>query len=247
MGTTVLLWQSSDEDVAIVTSKGMVYAVGAGQALITATTTDGSNLSDTCHVTVQVPFEISAQDLAVPVNTLRNIPVSIDNHVPVKSFALTVNVPEGIDFMSDVLPSARCSDFDITTTYNADSTVVRIEGIMTNQAMSAGKAPFVLLPIKSSKYIDTFVLNLTDITFVSTNDGVGEQQLDDITVTLRVLDLGDVNGDKIVDVSDVSALVNYMLGKQTDMSNFGVGDMNGDGVIDVSDINAVVNLMLGKG
>lgn len=118
---------------------------------------------------------------------------------------------------------------------------------MTNQAMSAGKAPFVLLPIKSSKYIDTFVLSLTDITFVSTNDGVGEQQLDDITVTLRVLDLGDVNGDKVVDVSDVNALVNYMLGKQTDMSNFGVGDMNGDGVIDVSDINAVVNLMLGKG
>lgn len=245
-GSTVLLWQSSDEDVAIVTSKGMVFAIGAGQTLITATTTDGSNLSDTCHVTVQVPFELSAQDLAVPVNTLRNIPVSIDNHVAVKSFALTVNVPKSIDFVANAVAAPRCNDFNITTIYNTDSTIMHIEGFMSNQAMSAGSAPFVLLPIKSSKYIDTFVITLTDITFTSTNDGVGTQELDDITVTMRVLDLGDVNGDKLVDVSDVNTLINYMLGKTNDLTNFGVGDINNDGIIDVSDVNAVINLMLGK-
>ncbi|MBR1804039.1 MAG: leucine-rich repeat protein, partial [Muribaculaceae bacterium] len=243
----VVLWQSSDEDVAIVTSKGMVYGVGAGQALITATTTDGTELSDTCHVTVVVPFSLSAQTLAVPVNTLRNIPIVVDNHAPVKSFAFTVTMPEGIHFDSDALPAPRCEDFSISTTYNADSTVMRIEGMMTNRAMEAGTAPFVLLPIKSSEYIDNFVLSLSEISFTSTNDGVGTQELDPITVTLHVLDMGDVNGDKKVDVGDVNAIINYILGLETDLTNFGVGDMNDDGKIDVSDVNMVINLILGVG
>ncbi len=247
MANQLLQWQSSNDDVAIVSSKGLVYGVGAGQALIIATTTDGSELSDTCHVIVRVPFELSAQTVAAPVNTLRNIPIAIDNHVEVKSFAMTVQVPDSIQYYGDAIPGPRCSDFNVTTTYNADSTVMRIEGVMTAQPMSAGTGTFVMLPIKSSKYIANFDILVTDITFTSTNDGVGTQELDDINVTLHVLDLGDVNGDKVVDVSDVNTLINYMLGKQSDLTNFGVGDINNDGIIDVSDVNAVINIMLGKG
>ena len=245
VATTLVQWESSDEDVAIVTSKGMVYGVGAGQALIIATTTDGSELSDTCHVTVRVPFELSAQSVAVPVNTLRNIPVTIDNHVPVKSFGLTVTLPDSIRFDSDAMPAPRCGYFNVTTTYNADSTVIRIEGVMTTTAMAPGTAAFVLLPIKSTNYIDTFEIRLSDITFTSTNDGVGTEELDPITVTMHVLDLGDVNGDKIVDISDVNALINYILELETDLTNFGVGDIDNDGKIDISDVNAVINLILG--
>ena len=243
----LLRWDSSNDEVAIVSSNGLIYAVGAGQALIIATTTDGSDLSDTCYVTVQVPFELSAQTVAAPVNTLRNIPIAIDNHVPGKSFAMTILVPDSIQYYSDAMPGPRCNDFNVTTTYNTDSTVMRIEGVMTAQPMAAGTGTFLLLPIKSSKYIANFDILMTDITFTSTNDGVGTQELDDITVTLHVLDLGDVNGDKVVDISDVNTLINYILGKQSDLTNFGVGDINNDGVIDISDVNAVINIILGKG
>ena len=45
-------WTSSNEAVAIVVANGTVTAVGVGEAIITATTTDGSNLSASCVVTV---------------------------------------------------------------------------------------------------------------------------------------------------------------------------------------------------
>lgn len=54
---------------------------------------------------------------------------------------------------------------------------------------------------------------------------------------------GDANDDNQVDISDVNAVINMMLGKTEMVANC---DVNGDGVIDISDVNAVINLMLGK-
>ena len=54
---------------------------------------------------------------------------------------------------------------------------------------------------------------------------------------------GDVTGDGMVDISDVNALINMMLGKTAPTS---AADINGDGNVDISDVNAVINLMLGK-
>ncbi|EKQ57207.1 MULTISPECIES: Ig-like domain-containing protein [unclassified Clostridium] len=45
-------WNSSNTSVATVDSTGKVTAIGAGTAIITATTTDGSNLSASCTVNV---------------------------------------------------------------------------------------------------------------------------------------------------------------------------------------------------
>ena len=54
---------------------------------------------------------------------------------------------------------------------------------------------------------------------------------------------GDSNGDGKVDISDVNAVINMMLGKEA-MNP--ICDMNEDGKIDISDVNAVINKMLGK-
>ena len=48
-------WASSDSSIATVDQTGKVTAIKAGQATITATTTDGSNLNATCTVTVTNP------------------------------------------------------------------------------------------------------------------------------------------------------------------------------------------------
>ena len=47
-----LIWTSNNENVATVDTNGIVIPVGKGEAIITATTTDGSNLSATCNVRV---------------------------------------------------------------------------------------------------------------------------------------------------------------------------------------------------
>lgn len=46
-------WDSSDESVATVDDDGNVTGIAPGEATITATSTDGTNISGSCHVTVK--------------------------------------------------------------------------------------------------------------------------------------------------------------------------------------------------
>ena len=54
---TTLVWTSSDETVATV-QDGIVTTLKSGRAVITVSTTDGSNLSSTCMVTVKPKYEM---------------------------------------------------------------------------------------------------------------------------------------------------------------------------------------------
>ena len=54
---------------------------------------------------------------------------------------------------------------------------------------------------------------------------------------------GDVTGDGNVDIADVNAVINIMLGKAAPTAG---GDVTGDGSVDIADVNAVINIMLGK-
>lgn len=53
---------------------------------------------------------------------------------------------------------------------------------------------------------------------------------------------GDVNGDGVVDIADVNAVIDIILGMQP---NAKAGDVNEDGSIDVADINNIINIILG--
>ncbi len=54
---------------------------------------------------------------------------------------------------------------------------------------------------------------------------------------------GDLNSDGQVDIADVNAVINMMLGKAFPTP---VGDVTGDDSVDIADVNAVINMMLGK-
>lgn len=55
--------------------------------------------------------------------------------------------------------------------------------------------------------------------------------------------VGDVTGDGVVDIADVNAVINIMLGK---MPKVDAADVTGDNAVDIADVNAVINIMLGK-
>ncbi len=58
--------------------------------------------------------------------------------------------------------------------------------------------------------------------------------------------LGDVNGDDVVDVSDINVLINIILGSDSADNYAGRADLTGDGSVDVSDLNAVIDIVLGN-
>ena len=56
--------------------------------------------------------------------------------------------------------------------------------------------------------------------------------------------LGDLNHDGVINVSDVTALINMILG--TSAPQLDIADMNGDGIINVSDVTALINIILAQ-
>ena len=65
-----LTWASSNTKVAIVSSDGKVTPVGKGTCKITATTTDGTNLSSSCNITSNVEYQKGDVNRDGKVNTL---------------------------------------------------------------------------------------------------------------------------------------------------------------------------------
>lgn len=56
--------------------------------------------------------------------------------------------------------------------------------------------------------------------------------------------VGDVNGDAVVDVADVSSVISVMAGEN--IESFAAADVNGDGNVDVADISSIISIMAGK-
>ena len=64
------------------------------------------------------------------------------------------------------------------------------------------------------------------------------------TFVYRSIQPGDINGDGMVNVSDVTELINMILG--TGPSSLEVGDINHDNILNVSDVTELINIILGQ-
>jgi len=58
--------------------------------------------------------------------------------------------------------------------------------------------------------------------------------------------IGDMDGDGVVGVDDVTALIALILSGDTSTVNVDVLDMDGDGVLGVDDVTALINVILGN-
>ncbi len=90
--------------------------------------------------------------------------------------------------------------------------------------------------LESAKYLAVFYYYNNDTQTKSTKTSVYE-----VLGGLK----GDVNGDGRVNVSDVTELINMILGTTT--MNKARADVNGDGQVNVSDVTALINIILGVG
>ena len=57
---------------------------------------------------------------------------------------------------------------------------------------------------------------------------------------------GDVNGDGEVNISDVTAIIDYLLGTTSEDFIVAAADVNGDGEVNIGDVTAIIDLLLDK-
>lgn len=142
--TPDVVWSSSDESIATV-ENGEVTAVGVGKATITATTTDGTNLSATCAVTVK-PILVTSLTLSDNSLTIENgnvdalIATITPSNATTKALTWTssnANVAE----VSDGVITAKSIGVAIITAATTDGTNLSAQCKVT--VIASTKAPLV--------------------------------------------------------------------------------------------------------
>lgn len=126
-----ITWTSSNTNVATVDSNGKVTAKGNGTAIITAKTTDGTNLSKTCTVTVTTPV----------------------TGVSVSPTTLTLNVGGTYTLAKTVSPSGASNQNVTWSTDNTAVATVDSSGKVT--AVSKGTATITCTSSENSSYKGT--------------------------------------------------------------------------------------------
>ena len=134
----VVTWTSSDEKVATIDTDGKVTAVGVGEATITATATDGSEVSATCKVTV------------TPILT---------ESISLNKKELTIEKTDSVQLVATVLPETA-DDRTVTWT-SSDEEIVAVSADGWVKALKAGAATVTATANDSSKKMATCAVKVT--------------------------------------------------------------------------------------
>ena len=250
-------WESSNEVVATVDQNGLVTAVAAGTATITATTIDGSGLSASCEVTVNgvatVNNTLDADALSARCGEEKQLAVRMDNESLITALQCDIYLPEGVsiatedgDYLIDLVPARKAANHTVST------------NDLPNGAIRLFITSATSKPFKGNSG-DVFILNLV----VDGDAESGEYSLDlrniilsdteahpyyapDLNVPVTIMDYikGDVNIDGTVNVSDYVATANYILELDPHPFLFVAADIDENLTINVSDLVGVANIAL---
>ena len=146
-------WTSSNTSVATVNSNGLVTAKSPGSATITATTTDGTNLSSSCSLTVterelNVSFHID--DIEASSGDTISIPFQLENNKKVCGFQMDFYYPEGFEIL-DYTETDRFTNGTSVGYFNhPEENWCRLmaTNISTNIVLNAGNGVIIYLIVK---------------------------------------------------------------------------------------------------
>ena len=250
-----LNWYSDNPAVATVDDNGLVMAHSVGTATITAMTTDGSNLSASCVVTVKSLS--STECLSMPCGEVLHgetitIPVRMNNEATVLAFQTDIYLPEGFTIVTDednepiVEPASRLSSDHIIMTQPVSNGAVRVvcyTPMMEPISGNEGDLFYITVNVPNDAAGDYAVyLRNSRLTI----DDFSEVRIPDAgaVVTVKTFIPGDVNDTHTVNVADIVTTVRYVLEMNPSPFIFDAADMNGDDEVTVTDIMLIARLIL---
>ena len=259
-------WSSSNIDAVTVNGNGVVTAVAYGTATITAKTTDGTNLSVACEVTVDIPIPVITTDISQLDNVIYIVPftarvgdkaqmdICLKNANAATAYVFDLVLPEGITVAKndngkyiDEL-SNRHEDHTRTFNYKGENiySLSTLSGNSEELTGNDGAIRLVTIEVPENMAEGDYAIEIKNASY-SKPDGTLVTLPDTRSaVTVEDYIMGDVNGNGGVDIGDAVSIVNYLVGKSSTNFVDKAADTNKNGQIDIGDAVTVVNLLVGK-
>lgn len=224
-------WTSSDEAVAKVDAEGLVTPVDVGDAIITCKANDGSEKSASCKIHIAMTYA-DIRFVSVVCDNKNLDRLTQDDKL---AFHATFKNEGEADWIYSMI--AIC---------DKEMTQIIASGEEDLQVYPAGEEikidyEYGLDTIPAGNYYATvFYYNWNSGFWIYESPYLYEITVSDKPGTNKS---GDVNGDGQVNGTDLVALTNIILGRNTKTSG---ADVNGDGQVNGTDYVALTNIILGK-
>ena len=252
-------WSTSDEAVAVVDQNGLVTAVGAGQATITATTLDGSSLSAACQVRVISMGMQTDNVLTLPESVQVQsgkgfeLPVSMENDATITALQCDITLPEGFELAQEdgnyvIDLTDRMGDSHVLTCRPVQDGSMRV--LITSpiaEALAGNSGTLFTLHLNvANEVIDgSYQVMMDNVVLADVDAHTYYAPEAFATVVVKSYIKGDANGDDVVNVGDYVATANYILEMNPDPFIFDAADVDENKTIDVGDLVGIANIVLG--
>jgi hypothetical protein len=180
--------------------------------------------------------------------------VKMKNSVVAEGFQFDLELPEGVtvakdaDGFAEAYLSTERTTTRKTNTFDADfqdNGALRVMAGSTNGSTISGndgEVAIIKLNVASDVKEGTYPIVLRNISISDSNAQSHDVDLVKSTLTVTGV-LGDVDGDGYVTKADVTALADYIMGRNPESFNYNNANINGDFNVDVADLVLLLNMV----
>ena len=254
-------WNTTDANVVTVDEMGNLIAVSEGEAVVSATTNDGTNLVANCKIKVvgakatdinQFKDVIYVENTKAFIGKNATLSIRMKHETDIAGFQFNMLLPEGFSIKKisrgEGISGLDENDENIYTFKSSD----KKDGSrfflcysVTNTAMPKGDIEIAKVEVNVPENIEAgeygVILKKEEMSF-----GTESKKVDFVNSMFTVADciLGDVNKDGIITVSDITSLGQYLIDNDDTVINKAAADANGDGEVTVGDITTIATMII---
>lgn len=254
-------WNTTDANVVTVDEMGNLIAVSEGEAVVSATTNDGTNLVANCKIKVvgakatdinQFKDVIYVENTKAFIGKNATLSIRMKHETDVAGFQFNMLLPEGFS-IKKISRGEGISGLDendeniytFKTSDKKDGSRFFLCYSVTNTAMPKGDIEIAKVEVNVPENIEAgeygVILKKEEMAF-----GTESKKVDFVNSMFTVADciLGDVNKDGIITVSDITSLGQYLIDNDDTVINKAAADANGDGEVTVGDITTIATMII---
>ena len=252
-----LNWSSNNTGVATV-NNGVVVGRSVGETTIIARTSDGSNLSATCKVTVIPIFDLSMPNFSHirgSANNKFDLTVDLANMYDITGMQLDIQFPDGVTIAKDnngeydiwLDDSRKSRNHTATASLIGNSSYRILVSSATANILKGhnGTVLHIMIEIPLYHVSGNKQVYYTNI-ILSEPDETRHTLPTDYSMISYYYKEGDANPDVNVDVADYVITGNYILQNNPENFWYDAADVDHNYTIDVNDLTGITNIALGR-